>query len=161
MSPNSEPTSARFFANRFAHVVPFVLYVTILIVFGAPFAWGQTQKTSQFEVQNPKKQRWYPAEAGRIYTSACDLVARSVRPDKPPHLEPRFRLVLGADDNEFVRDGPVSEIRLKSWNPEKFAEGVVVVAIRDVLPTDELAKIAHQSVVLADSTLDVRELRER
>jgi hypothetical protein len=69
--------------------------------------------------------------------------------------------VLGADDDEFVRDGPVNEIRLKSWNPEKFAKGVVVVAIRDVLHADDLAKIAHQSVVLADSSLDVRELHSR
>jgi hypothetical protein len=138
-----------------------VLYAITLVVFAALPVWSQAQKTTPFEVENPKHQRWYPIEAGRIYNSACDLVARSIRPDNPPRLAPQFRLVLGADDNEFVRDGPVSEIRLKSWNPEKFAEGVVAVAIRDVLHADDLAKIAHQSVVLADSTLDVRELRSR
>ena len=158
MSPNSEPTLIGFLPRKV--VLRAILYAVALIVIGAAPAWGQGQSTPPFEVQNPKKQRWYPVQAGRIYNSACDLVARSIRPDKPPHLEPRFRLVLGADDNEFVRDGVVNEIRLTAWNPEKFAEGVVAVALRDVLHTDELAKIAHQSVVLADSTLDVREQRQ-
>jgi hypothetical protein len=121
-------------------------------------AWCQsTTKPSPFEVENLKRQQYFSAEAGRIYNSACALVARSIRPDNPPTLEPHFRLVLGADDDEFVRDGAVSEIHLKSWNAEKFAKGVVIVAIRDVLHSDDLEKIAHQSVILADSTLDVRE----
>jgi len=154
MSPEYEPLLPR-------HFLRILLYATILLLVAASPAWSQAQATAPFEVQNPKNQRWYPVEARRIYASACDLVARSIRPDNPPHLEPRFLLVLGADENEFVRDGRVNEIRLKSWNPETFAEGVVIGAIRDVLHTDELAKIAHQSVVLADSTLDVRELRER
>jgi len=161
MSQECKPLLARCFQISSRVALRTALCALTLLVFVASAAWGQTQKTTPFEVQNPKNQHWYPVEARRIYISACDLVARSIRPDNPPHLEPRFRLVLGADDNEFVRDGPVNEIRLKSWNPEKFAEGVVVVAIRDVLHTDELERIAHQSVVLADSTLDVRELRER
>lgn len=143
------------------HVVHSLAIYATLLLFSGPAVWSQTQTATPFEVQNPNNQRWYPAEAQRIYSSACDLVARSIRPDKPPHLEPRFRLVLGADDNEYVREGAVNEIRLKSWNAEKFAQGVVVVAIRDVLHADDLARIAHQSVVLADSTLDVRELQRR
>ena len=161
MSPECEPLPFRFFqiALRIVHHV--ALYAAALLLFSAAPAWSQAQATAPFEVQNPKNQRWHPVEARRIYTSACDLVARSIRPDNPPHLEPRFLLVLGAEENEFVHDSRVNEIRLKSWNPETFAEGVVIGAIRDVLHADDLAKIAHQSVVLADSTLDVRELRER
>jgi hypothetical protein len=160
MSPNRKlPFSSPV---KFVPVVlQVVLYAVLLMVSGAPMMWGQTQSATPFEVENPKKQSWGPAEARRIYNSACNLVARSIRPDKPPHLEPRFRLVLGTDDDEFVRDGSVVEIHLKSWNAEKFAEGVVYVAIRDVLQSDDLARIAHQSVVLADSTLDVHELPAR
>ena len=154
MSPKREPLPSPTTSSRV------VVKVILLVMIGVPLA-AQSQNGAPFEVLNPKKQHWYRVEATRIYTSACDLVARSIRPDKPPHLEPRFRLVLGADDDEFVRAGAINEIRLKSWNPEKFAQGVVVVAVRDVLHPDDLAKIAHQSVVLADSTLDVRELRER
>ena len=155
MSQECEPLLVR-------HFLRILLYATLLLLFAVSPAWSQAQSTTlPFQVQNPNNQRWYPVQARRIYASACDLVARSIRPDNPPHLEPRFLLVLGADQNEFVRDGRVNEIRLKSWNPETFAEGVVAGAIRDVLHTDELGKIAHQSVVLADSTLDVRELRGR
>jgi len=162
MSQECEPLLVPFFPTKSVRIALRVaLCAALLAVSGAPAIWSQTQTVTPFEVQNLKNQRWYPLEARRIYTSACDLVARSIRPDNPPHLEPRFLLVLGAEQNEFVRNGRVNEIRLKSWNPETFAEGVVIGAIRDVLHADELVKIAHQSVVLADSTLDVRELRER
>jgi hypothetical protein len=113
-----------------------------------------------FEVINPKHKKWPEAEAGRIYMWACDLLARSIRPEKPPQLHPKFRLVLGTDDDEFVRDSAATEIHLKTWNPEKFAQGVVVVALRELVPRTDLARLAHQSVSLAGATLDVSPLRE-
>jgi hypothetical protein len=73
-------------------------------------------------------------------------------------LRPKFRLVLGADGDQFVNEGGVTEVHLKSWNPEKFAEGVVVVAVRDVLREEDLARVVHQSVSLASSTVNVHEL---
>lgn len=119
---------------------------------------GCAQNTLPFEVSNPRNQKWSPVEATRIYDSACDLLARTIRPEKPPHLRPKFRLVLGTDSNLFVNEGGVTEIHLKSWDPEKFAEGVVVVAVRDVLRADDLARVVRQSVSLASSTVSVREL---
>jgi hypothetical protein len=119
---------------------------------------GCAQNTLPFEVSNPANQHWSPAEAARIYDSACDLLARTVRPEKPPHLRPKFRLVLGADSNLFLNEGGVSEVHLKSWNPEKFAEGVVIVAVRDVLRAEDLARVVHQSVSLASSTVNVHDL---
>ena len=41
---------------------------------------------------------------------------------------------------------------------DRIAEGVVVVAVRDVLRGDELARVVHQSVSLAASTINVHEL---
>ncbi len=119
---------------------------------------GCAQSTLPFEVSNPGNKKWSPAEASRIYDSACDLLARTIRPEKPPHLRPKFRLVLGADGNQFVNEDGTTEIQLKSWNPEKFAQGVVVVAVRDVLRADDLARVAHQSVSLAASTVSVHDL---
>jgi hypothetical protein len=119
---------------------------------------GCAQNSLPFEVSNPKNKKWSPVEAARIYDSACVLLARTIRPEKPPHLRPKFRLVLGADSNLFVNEGGVTEVHLKSWNPEKFAEGVVVVAVRDVLGADEVARVVHQSVSLAGSTVNVNEL---
>jgi hypothetical protein len=112
-----------------------------------------------FEVSNPKHMKWPELEAGRIYTQACDLLARSIRPEHPPVLRPKFRLVLGADTDEFVRDAAVTEIHLKSWNPEKFAQGVVVVALRDLVPRTDLARLARLSVSLAGSTVDISEIQ--
>lgn len=112
-----------------------------------------------FEVSNPKHQKWAELEAGRIYIQACDLLARSIRPEHPPQLRPKFRLVLGADTDEFVRDAAMSEIHLKLWNPEKFAQGVVVVALREVIPRPDLARLARLSVTLASSTVDISEIR--
>jgi hypothetical protein len=119
---------------------------------------GCAQNTLPFEVSNPGNKKWSPAEATRIYDSACDLLARTIRPEKPPHLRPKFRLVLGAESDQFVNEGGLIEVHLKFWNPEKFAEGVVVVAVREVLRADELARVVHQSVSLAASTISVHEL---
>jgi hypothetical protein len=118
-----------------------------------------TSSNVAFEVSNPKHKKWPETEAQRIYTSACELLARSIHPEHPPQLHPKFRLVLGADSDEFVRDGALAELHLKSWDPEKFAQGVVVVALRELIPRPDLARIARQSVTLAGSTVDVSNLR--
>jgi hypothetical protein len=135
-----------------SHILPCALLWLLTAVCGC------AQNNLPFEVSNPGNKKWSPAEASRIYDSACDLLARTIRPEKPPHLRPKFRLVLGAESNLFVNEGGVTEVQLKSWNPEKFAEGVVVVAVRDVLRADELARVVHQSVSLASSTVNVHEL---
>ena len=115
--------------------------------------------TLPFEVSNPKHKKWPEAEASRIYTSACDLLARSVRPEHPPQLHPKFRLVLGTENDEFVRDGSIEELHLKSWDPEKFAQGVVVVALRELVPRPDLARLARLSVTLAESTVDATDFQ--
>jgi len=135
---------------------------TVLIIVIAISACGaQAQNPLPFEVSNSKNIKWSAAEAGRIYTSACDLLARTVRPENPPQLHPKVLLVLGADRDEYLRDGGVNEIRLKSWNPEMFAEAVVLGAVREVLRTDDLLRVAHQSVSLADATVPASDLKGR
>jgi hypothetical protein len=138
----------------------FIALFLLVLVTSANMAHAQ-QSTLPFEVSNPKHKKWPEAQAGRIYTWACDLLARSIRPEKPPQLRPKFRLVLGTDGDEFVRDTNATEIHLKNWNPEKFAQGVVVVALRELVQGQELARMARQSVSLADSTIDVREIPNR
>lgn len=117
---------------------------------------NQNPSNLPFEVSNPQNKKWQPAEARRIYNSACQLLARTVRPDKPPELHPQFTLVLGAENDEFVRDGAHVEVHLKTWQPEIFAQAVVAIAVRELLQGDELQKVAHQSVLLANSTIDAR-----
>ncbi len=99
-------------------------------------------------------------EAGKIYYFACDLLARTIRPEKPPRLHPRFVLVLGADANQVLRTGSAVEIQLKSWDADKFAEAMVLVAAREVLQVDDLMKIARQSVSSAEATVSADRLRQ-
>ncbi len=72
----------------------------------------------------------------------------------------RFLLVLGASNNEVLRTDSAVEIHLKSWDADKFAEAIVMVAAREVLQRDDLTKIAHQSVSFAQSTISVNRLEE-
>jgi len=113
-----------------------------------------------FQVSNPKNKKWSQHEAGRIYESACTLVARTVRPERPPHLHPNFLLVLGTSDNEVVRTTPIAEIHLKAWDADKFAEAVVIMAAREVLHADDVTNIARQSVSSAHATISLTELKE-
>jgi len=137
---------------------------TIVIVLAVGVAglnsWTLAQDGQPFEVVNPKHKKWSADEATRIYTSACELVARTVRPEKPPRLRPRFRLVLGADNDEFVNLSPDMEVHLKSWNAVKFAEAVALVASREVLKPDDLQRIVQQSVSVANATVSVDQLRQ-
>jgi len=131
--------------------------ILLLLVFTIPTPLVHAQNSSlPFQLSNPKNKKWEATEAVRIYTWACDLLARTIRPEKPPQLHPNFRLVLGTDADEFVHENNIFEIHLKSWDPEKFSRGVVLIAMSGVVQTDELNRLAHQSVSLANSTLDVR-----
>jgi hypothetical protein len=127
-----------------------------------PLTPSQAQNTAlPFEISNPKNKKWEAMEAVRIYSWACDLLARTIRPEKPPQLHPKFRLVLGADEDAFVHQDGIFEVHLKSWDAEKFSRGVVLVAAAGLVQADELNRVAHQSVSLANSTLDVSAARRQ
>jgi len=83
-----------------------------------------------------------------------------MRPMNPPHLRPKFVLVLGAQNNEAVRDGKVSEVRLKSWDPVAFAQSVVILAAREILTPDDLAHITHDALTYAQASVSVSDLRQ-
>lgn len=117
------------------------------------------QTSLPFQVANPKNKKWPPDEATRLYFSACELAARAIRPERPPHLQPQFVLVLGAKNDETVRNGDVAEVHLKDWKPERFAEAVVVMALRDVLPRDRVADLVHTAVTSSEASVSVNEFK--
>jgi len=119
------------------------------------------QSSLPFEVSNPKHLDWSTDEADRIYSSACELVARSIRPDKPPRLQPRFVLVLGAAADETVRNGPLAEVHLKTWNPEHFAEAMVLMATREILKGEDLIHLTRDTLIAARATVSVNELKRK
>jgi hypothetical protein len=68
--------------------------LVMLAVSCTTVCFAQTS-ASPFTVTNPKHKKWPVDEASRIYLSACQYVARAIRPEKPPHLLPTFVLVFG------------------------------------------------------------------
>ena len=127
-----------------------------------PSVPAQTSSTAlPFEVSNPKHLQWSTDEANRIYMSACELVARTVRPEKPPKLAPKFLLVLGTSDNETLRSGPIAEIHLKEWNPARFAEAMVLMATREILKTEDVVSLTRDTLVAAGASVSVSDLKSR
>ncbi len=115
--------------------------------------------TVPFGVSNPKNKKWPADEASLIYYAACDRVARTIRPTDPPHLRPSFVLVLGAQNNETMRDGKVSQIRLKDWDPAAFAQAVVILAAREILSPDDMVHLTHDALTYAQASASVEDLR--
>lgn len=101
---------------------------------------------------NGKQER--PADAERIYVSACSAVERKFRVGRP--LRPQLTLVIGADENSAYWEA--REIRLTKWDPYMFAQGVVIFAFEDLLPDGEKMAVARRAISWANSTVDAKAL---
>lgn len=108
-----------------------------------------------FTIRNPRNQTVPDAEAQTIYLSACRVVEQEFSRTDP--VRPRLTLVLGADRDSLYY--PKSEIRLRKWNKYKFAQGVVMLALDDLMPEDKKLSLSKLAVLEADSTIDVRLLK--
>jgi hypothetical protein len=93
-----------------------------------------------------------PADAEKIYLSACSEVEHKFRISRP--LRPQVTLVVGADRNEAYWDA--KEIRLTKWDPYLFAQGIVIFAFEELLPQGERMAVAKRAVAWADSTVAVK-----
>jgi hypothetical protein len=124
-------------------------------------AQAPSTSTLPFGVSNPKHLPWSTDEANRIYMSACELVARTVRPEKPPKLAPKFLLVLGTSDNETLRSGPTAEVHLKEWNPARFAEAMVLMATREILKSEDVMSLTRDTLMAAGASVSVTDLKGR
>lgn len=132
----------------------------LLLVMSVLAGRSKAQTGLPFQVSNPKHKKWPEEEAVRIYFSACELAARAIRPEQPPHLHPKFVLVLGANDNETIRYGDMSEIHLKNWRPDGFAQAVVVMAVREVLPNEKVAELVRTAILSSETSVSIRELKQ-
>ncbi|HEY1659721.1 MAG TPA: hypothetical protein VGG14_15310 [Candidatus Sulfotelmatobacter sp.] len=104
---------------------------------------------------------WSVEEAGRIYDSACRLVARSAPPEQLSQLEPKFILVLGTKADQMVRAGVNSEIHLRKWDPARFAEAMVLLTLRHAARNEDVIHLAREALNAAESTVSVNELRQK
>jgi hypothetical protein len=158
-------SSAGFLSHRIArgHRRNALLGACFLLLMGTA-ANGSAQTSVQpnaapFGVSNPKNKKWPMDEASRIYYAACDRVARTIRPADPPHLRPSFVLVLGAQNNETVRDGKVSEVRLRDWDESAFAQAVVILAAREILSPEDMVHLTRDALTYARATVSLGDLR--
>jgi hypothetical protein len=142
--------------HKLIHIVRVAALVGAVVLSSLAFA----QDDSPFTVKNEKKRDWPAAEAGRIYASACMLVAREVRPERPPELRPHFTLVLGAEKDQIVERNQTVELRLKEWNREKFAHGVVLLAAREVVQSKAVLALAQRTLTWTDAVVPATELAD-
>lgn len=109
-----------------------------------------------FAIDNPHRQPLPYAEAQALYLSACKVVEQEFARTDP--LRPRLTLVLGAGANGIYY--PKHEIQLTKWDKYLFAQGVVVLAVDDMLPDDMRTSLTKLAVLEVDSTVTVDELRK-
>jgi hypothetical protein len=109
-----------------------------------------------FKIRNPRNQPVPYAQAQTIYLSACKAVEQEFGRTDP--VRPRLTLALGegGDDRVFF---PKREIELNKWNDFSFAQGVVLLAVEEMLTPEKKYALAKTAVVQAESTVDVSDLR--
>ncbi len=129
----------------------FRLLVALLTLATACFA------QDELTVSNKKNQKWPAADAAKIYLSACSAVQREF--GGRHSLHPSLKVVLGADTNGVQLSK--RELRLVKWDPYLFAQGVVIFAFEDLMPTEERLTITRRAVTWADATVEVGELRKQ
>lgn len=122
--------------------------LTVVVLVLAAGCWAQ----NLLAVQAKGKERWPSEEADKLYLSACSAVQREFGGAR--RVRPQITLVLGADKDEALWDK--REIHLVKWNPELFAQGVVVFAFEDLLPLDERMAVARRAMNWADSTVEIK-----
>jgi hypothetical protein len=151
---SSRQYEARFrVLNRFTRVM-------VLCGFFLLCSFAYAQSDVPLLVKNPKKQTFPAGEAGRIYASVCMVVGREVRPEHPLALRPRFTLILGSDADQLVQRNQETELHLKSWDREKFAQAVVILAGREILKTRDVVLLGRRALSLTDAVVPVAELAE-
>jgi hypothetical protein len=122
--------------------------LTVVVLALAAGCWAQSSLT----VQVKGRQKWSAEEVDKLYLSACSAVQREFGGARP--VRPQFTLVLGADKDQADLDS--REIRLIKWNPDLFAQGVVVFAFEGLMPLDQRLAVARRAVNWAGSTMETK-----
>lgn len=125
--------------------------LTVFALVLAAGCWAQNLLT----VQIKGRQKWSAEEVDKLYLSACSAVQREFGGTRP--VRPQFTLVLGADKDQADLDR--RELRLIKWNPDLFAQGVVVFAFEDLMPLQERMAVARRAVNWAGSTVESKRSR--
>jgi hypothetical protein len=125
-------------------------WVVVLVLMSAALCSGQ----EDIAVHTKGKQKWPAAEAEKIYAAACAAVQREFGGHGA--VRPHVTVVLGADRNDVAMGD--REIRLRQWDRNLFAQGVVLLAFQDLMPVEQRVALSKRAVNWADSTVEVHDL---
>lgn len=116
---------------------------------------SELQEGSLFAVHNSTKETVPYLQAEALYLSACKVVEQEFH--QAEAVRPRLTLIVGAASNgvEF----PKHEIQLKKWDRYEFAQGVVMLAVDDLLPIAKRISLTKLAINEAESTVDLSALR--
>lgn len=106
-------------------------------------------------IRNLRKQAIPYGEAQTIYLAACTVVEQEFRRTDP--VRPALTLLLGSEvEGLFYAQ---RQVQLKKWDKYQFAEGVIMLAVADMLPRDKKLSLTKLAVLEAKATVDVSELK--
>jgi hypothetical protein len=103
-------------------------------------------------------------EAEILYQSGCAVVEHEFRSGS--QLHPHFTVIIGKESNEVhgvvvngSKSNPAAEIWLKKWDPIMFTQGVVVLALDEMLTTDVVAQLSKRAIHFSNAKVDVAGLK--
>lgn len=137
----------------------------ILLVLSLP-ALAQTSPDGSFSVRHLKKADFslnsdQMRDAETIYRTACSVVQHEFLSGAAGELHLHFTVVIGAERNE-VRSRRITqadEIWMKNWDPNVFAQGVVLLAVDQSLTPDVVRRLGMRAVRYSSAAVDVSGLR--
>lgn len=133
------------------HGVKFAVVATLLTA----FCYSQE---SFVTVNSKAKEKWPAAEINNVYLSSCAAVQREFGSTNTP-VRPKITLVLGATTNSLDFDN--GTVFLAKWEPDLFAQGVVMLAFEALMPPERRMAIARRALTLAGAAVDVTQLAKR
>jgi hypothetical protein len=95
-----------------------------------------------------------PQKRKKIYFSACSVVREEFEAKRP--IIPRVKLLLGASKDGVLFDE--REIWLTKWDRYLFAQGVVMLALADLMAEDSTIGMTKRALNWADSTVEIERL---
>jgi len=131
--------------------------VKVAVVVGLLTTFCYSQE-SFVTVNSKGKQKWSAAEINNVYLSSCAAVQREFGPGNTP-VRPRITLVLGATANSLDFDN--GTVYLAKWEPDLFAQGVVMLAFEALMPPERRMAITRRALTLAGAAIDVTQLAKR
>ena len=113
------------------------------------------QTLGYLTILNPNHEKISLEEAEKVYLKVCEGVEKEF--NRSTSIRPHLVLRLGAAEN--LLRYPIGEIQLEKWDEYRFADGVLDIALREMVPHEERIKLSDTAVHEAGATVAVCELK--